>query len=256
MCLAATREVDALLDSWQLLGWPFRSRPQLLRALQGGRSNRSYLLEADGQRCVLRLGGVGPTAPGIDRVREAEIVTAAAAAALAPRLLHVDLTRDLFLTAAVEGRLLTAADLDRSMRQALLDRLAEIHALPVVATRLDYRAHYRALGRLAGAITAELPLALERKLERLEQTCDSGLCHHDPGPGNVLLHNGVPIFIDWEYAAPGLPVFDLAVLVCDWKLPLAEVSAHTGVPPAPLEEACALYDQLCTWWTRSRSASS
>jgi len=253
---AAARDIDALIDAWRILGWPFRARPELIGALPGGRSNHSYLLEADGRRCVLRVGGAEPAAPGIDRTREAEIVAAAAAAGLAPPLLHADLGRDLFLTAVVDGPLLTAADLDRPLRHALLDGLAQVHALPVSAARLDYRAHYRALGRLAGALTTDLPSDLERRLERLEQACDRGLCHHDPGPGNVLVQNGRPIFIDWEYAAPGLPVFDLAVLVCDWQMPLAEVSAHTGVAPELIEDACALYNLLCSWWTCSRGAPS
>jgi thiamine kinase len=245
-------EIESLLDSWQALGWPFRTRPELIRALSGGCSNRSYLLEADGQRCVLRLGRAEPAAPGIDRAREADIVNAATAAGLAPRLLHVDLTRDLFLSAAVDGRHFTLRDLDRAMRQALLDKIAQIHALPVTATRLDYRAHYLALGRLAGAITAALPTDLAHRLDRIERACDRGLCHHDPGPGNVLFRNGTPIFIDWEYAAPGLPVFDYAALVCDWKMPLVEVSAHADIPPDLMEDACTLYAQLCRWWLHSR----
>src|SRR5690606_37980971 len=119
----------------------------------------------------------------------------AAAAGLAPQLLHVDLTRDLLLSAAVDGRHLTLRDLDRAGRQALFDGLAQIHALPVAATRIDYRVHYLALGRLAGAIAATLPPDLAHRLDRIEQASDRGLCHHDPGPGNVLFRNGTPLFI-------------------------------------------------------------
>lgn len=37
------------------------------------------------------------------------------------------------------------------------------------------------------------------------------ICHHDLGPQNTVYVDGAPVaFIDWDYAGPGLPVWDLA----------------------------------------------
>ncbi|MEX2479336.1 MAG: phosphotransferase [Gammaproteobacteria bacterium] len=244
-------DIEALLDDWQALGWPFRERPHLLRRLAGGQYNESFLLSGDGRTCVLRLGAAARGAPGIDREREGRLLTAAATCGLAPAVLHLDLERDLLLTAVVAGHHLAPAELGGAARAALLERVMQIHALAVDVAALDYRAHFLALGRLAGAVDAALPLEIERQLSCLEAGTDCCIVHHDPGPRNVLFVQGRPVFIDWEYAAAGLAAFDFAALVCDWQLPAGWVSECSGVPRARLDDACALYAVLCDWWTKA-----
>lgn len=37
------------------------------------------------------------------------------------------------------------------------------------------------------------------------------VCHHDPGPNNVVFRNGLPVaWIDFDTAAPGDPLEDVA----------------------------------------------
>lgn len=244
-------DVEALLDCWQALGWPFNTRPRLLNRLSGGQYNESFLLDGDDRRYVLRLGAAARGTPGVDREREARLLTAAAAAGLAPAVLHFDLARDLLLTAVVEGHHLAPAELDGAARTALLKAVIQIHTLALDLPALDYRAHFLALGRRAGAIDATLPPPIERQLARLLTGDDYCIVHHDPGPGNVLFAAERVVFLDWEYGAPGLAVFDFAALVCDWHLPLDWVSEHSGVPRAQLDDACALYAVLCEWWAKA-----
>ncbi|PZF85272.1 hypothetical protein C1I92_05350 [Jiangella anatolica] len=43
------------------------------------------------------------------------------------------------------------------------------------------------------------------------------VCHHDPGPNNVVFRAGVPVaFIDFDFAAPGDPLEDVAYLAWTW----------------------------------------
>ncbi|MBG0818699.1 phosphotransferase [Planomonospora sp. ID82291] len=52
------------------------------------------------------------------------------------------------------------------------------------------------------------------------------ICHHDPGPNNVVFLDGVPsAFIDFDLAAPGSPLEDLGYAAWTWC-----VSAKQVVP--------------------------
>jgi Ser/Thr protein kinase RdoA (MazF antagonist) len=43
------------------------------------------------------------------------------------------------------------------------------------------------------------------------------VCHHDPGPNNVIFRGGRPVaFIDFDYAAPGDPLEDVAYMAWSW----------------------------------------
>jgi aminoglycoside phosphotransferase (APT) family kinase protein len=43
------------------------------------------------------------------------------------------------------------------------------------------------------------------------------ICHHDPGPNNTVLRAGVPVaFIDFDFAAPGDLLEDIAYLAWSW----------------------------------------
>ena len=77
-------EAERVLDDWRGAGMPFTSCPRYVRDLTGGRTNRSFLVEADGVPHVLRIGMPGADALGIDRGREVHALGLAAAAGLAP----------------------------------------------------------------------------------------------------------------------------------------------------------------------------
>jgi Ser/Thr protein kinase RdoA (MazF antagonist) len=45
------------------------------------------------------------------------------------------------------------------------------------------------------------------------------ICHHDPGPNNTVFHQGQPVaFIDFDFAAPGQPIEDVAYMAWSWCL--------------------------------------
>jgi hypothetical protein len=62
------------------------------------------------------------------------------------------------------------------------------------------------------------------------------ICHHDPGPNNTVFHQGQPVaFIDFDFAAPGQSIEDLAYMAWSWCLssrapqasPSREGATHT-----------------------------
>ncbi|MFJ1662353.1 phosphotransferase [Streptomyces anthocyanicus] len=79
------------------------------------------------------------------------------------------------------------------------------------------------------------------------------VCHHDPGPNNAVFQDGIPVaFIDFEQAAPGDRLEDVAYFVWTWTIsskqvmPLPDQAAQVRLiaDVYGLEEAerCALVD--------------
>ncbi|MBL8225057.1 MAG: phosphotransferase, partial [Chromatiales bacterium] len=121
--------------------------------------------------------------------------------------------------------------------------LARVHAVTLPPGEVPVRdwagtiARYAALAGPAGAATAA---RARDALNRLPPSDPAAavLCHHDPLPPNVL---GAGLFLDWEYALAGNPLFDVAVLglglglsrPAEWARLAAAWAAHRpgGGPP-------------------------
>lgn len=237
---------EQVLAGWEALGLPGARPPRLLGELPGGRTNRNYLLAADDERWVLRLDAPHGRALGIDRARELRILRAASAAGLAPDIIAADNARGFLVTRHLAGQHPQPAALTDGALVAVLTLLARVHALVVADVDIDYRqhlAHYLAPDETFPADTAA-------RLARLETGSPRGLSHHDAVPANIILAGGRVWLIDWEYAAAGWPVLDLATLVVDWGVRAPRIAELSGCEPALLTEACGLYRDLCALWAR------
>jgi thiamine kinase len=245
----SARGPEQLLAEWQALGLPFAARPELVRALPGGRTNRSYLIEAAGERYVLRMDAAAGAALGIDRHREHRIVAAAAKAGLAPALVQADAERGYLLLAYAEGEHAEPACLSTARREALLTAAAQIAGLDVEVQASDY-SQLVALLRDDCDVDAKVGSELEQRIRLLQQHCARGICHHDLVPGNVIFSANTVLLIDWEYAGLGLPILDLATLSAAWQLPTAMLCEVTQTDTALLVEARAVHDTLCRLWEK------
>jgi Ser/Thr protein kinase RdoA (MazF antagonist) len=66
------------------------------------------------------------------------------------------------------------------------------------------------------------------------------ICHHDPGPNNAIFRNGEPIaFIDFDFAAPGDRLQDVAYLAWSWCI---STRADRGSPSAQAAQVRLLAD--------------
>ena len=155
---------------------------------------------------------------GLNRSGEGEILRAIGGHGIGPQLVLCDLRGGLLVTRWLPGRTCTIRDLrnPRLLRDlgAILRRLHETVPAPPGMAPLDpgRSAHHYAL--LAGNVRA-------RRTAR--EACRSfsaaaahrrtpALCHNDPVAQNILRGRGLRL-IDWEFAAPGDPLFDLAVVL-------------------------------------------
>ena len=248
-----SERLETVLACWRAGNGPFKTPPRDIEVIAGGQSNEVYRLTADGAAWALRLDSKRPDVPGIDRRREIRIQTAAAAAALAPPVKAADPEQGYLLSGWLEGKQIGPGALDRGRLMQLVRLLARVHALdPQPRTALlDYRAH--CLNYLIGnGRPHALPPELERSIAAVEVSSPVGLCHHDPGPGNVVFTAGGPRLIDWEYAVRGRVMLDFAALVTDWQLSETVVADLARVDRAALRDAVLLYGELCRLWSLAR----
>jgi aminoglycoside phosphotransferase (APT) family kinase protein len=202
-----------------------------------------YRVEAAGRLFVLKVGSAEEPLEGWRRVLE--IRQAAAAAALAPAIVHVD-----------EGLRAVVSDfvLDRSFpalyRQpekhaealALLGRtLRAVHALPVPAgTRTSDARQVLADTWREVRDGFALPDFVDGTVERL-LTAEAPpreralvLSHNDVNPTNLIYDGERLLFLDWEMAGANDPFYDLATIAVFLRMDEGAcrqlLAAHEGEP--------------------------
>ena len=187
------------------------------RDLSGGETNRTYLVEADGRRAVLKIDARPRAAPYNRRAVESVIQKSAAGAGLAGNVLYADET--VILTEYVDGEVWTADDLDDFDN---LDRLAmalrKLHSLPLTGRVFDAATAARDYARrLDGAdpLIARQCLDVVESMRAPRNLC---CCHNDLVAANIVSAGEIR-FLDWEYACDNDPFFDLATIVAHHELP-------------------------------------
>lgn len=193
-------------------------------SLSGGITNWNYRVDVGGASFVLRLSGANTELLGIDRNHERAATLTAAAAGLAPKVVHFIEPEGYLITRFVAGQPITPNEMRQpeTIKQLALI-LQRVHALPPIPGAFspfrvveDYR-------RLAGERgVAGYPDDFDWLLERMRAVeaafardpafpCP---CHNDLLNENFLrqAETGRICVLDWEYAGMGDSYFDLANL--------------------------------------------
>ena len=190
----------------RLAGW----EDAACELLPGGLSNRTWLLQKESQRAVLKIDEHARQAPLNTRAQEAIIQTAAADAGLANAVLFEG--DGLFLTAYAEGEVWSVASFEHDRNLDLLAMaLRRVHSLPPTGRKFDAA---RAAQRYAGAIEFDEGLVAQcvEIIGVIGSPRELRLCHNDLVAENILATPEIR-FLDWEYACDNDPLFDLAIVV-------------------------------------------
>lgn len=192
--------------------------PSRVELLGGGKTNHNIFVEDQGRGYVVRFGADIP-AHGILRWNELAVTRAAQRAGLGPAVRHV--APGLLVLDFVNAHPLTTADrADPKMVPELAELVRRVHRDvtrevegPVLCFSVphilnDYARQLRDRGSIHAA---GLPALLARAdvLQGAIGPSDMVICHNDLLPGNILIGEGGPWLIDWEYAGFGNPLFDL-----------------------------------------------
>ena len=152
---------------------------------------------------------------GLDRNAEWAILQVAYAGGLGPEPVACDPERGWLLTAWLPAQKWRAEHLQLPARLlALGECLRSVHALPAAGARFEPVAIARryAAGSEAAQAQPLLATIVSMAAELYPDEAARCLCHHDPHAGN-LVGFGPTRLIDWEYAALGDPLLDLAAVI-------------------------------------------
>ena len=242
-------------------GWDagLNSMPVIMGELSGGRSNRSYLLDSDIGKLVLRINGTGALLPGESRDNEISIWQAVSQLGVAPPLVFVEAQNQYLVSHYINTDLPLQPIQNPACIEQAFSLLQRCHQFKTEAPAINYFDHIEQYWRIieAGNKRSSPGLKMQRKplLLLLESLLNSdsptGLCHHDPVIANFV---GTPerlYLIDWEYASNGLQIMDYAALAQEWQLDDSVVLQHTAVEPELLMKARKLYRYLCLLWNEA-----
>ncbi len=194
-------------------GW----RGATLRELPGGLTNRSWLVEKDGKRAVLKIDDEVRDPPHGSRLEEADVQTRAAASGLANVVLYADEVT--LMTEYVEGTVWESASLETGDNiERLAAALRRLHALPLTGRAFDAPAAARGYAAQIEGRYPELAARCRRLIESMRQPRNPRCCHNDLVAANIIATPGI-MFLDWEYACDNDPMFDLATVVEHHDLP-------------------------------------
>jgi len=255
---------ETAIDSWRHWHGVFVTRPVVLGSLSGGRSNRSFLLESAGKKAVLRLNSADSALAGINRNVEVNIWKAASQRGIAPPLLYADERNRFLVSAYIDNSMPARPPCDKAFTQQAFNLLQQCHELDVDAPVIDYSSHFEHYWQIIENNNQPSNQALpgqrapmQSMLESLIASAPStGLCHHDPVVANFVGSPDRLYLIDWEYAAQGLLVMDYAALGIEWGMDKELVLAQTGLEPALLVRAEAVYRYLCELWQEATSSGA
>lgn len=263
------------LERWLPHGAPEIRGPVTAEMLSAGRSNLTYVLtDADARRWVLRRPPVGASAQTHDVLREYGIVAALADTAIptAPAVAQCAdsevLDAPFYLVALVDGIAPTSPEAARQIPEpsrartgtAMVEALVALHGLDVDAVGLGGMRRPRGLverqlkrwraqlDRYDTPSVAELVALHDRLAADPPAAQRECLVHGDFKLANMIVapDGELAAVLDWELAAVGDPLLDLAWLLVSWTAPgddrtwITEPPTRAGGFPAP-DELIAAY---------------
>ena len=216
--------IDHILADWPLWGLSTSaSAANQVRSLPGGLTNHCFLLTLNGADYVLRVEGRNSAALDINRNAEFAIHQMAADLQLTPPVLFRSAEKHYWIRPYIHGRTLRSQDLTPPVLKQMLQQLHALHQLTLPADiqhavpRLsitDKASYY--WNMLAAQGISHQILNMRARLQQAmsvmpdERLC---LCHMDPLPANWIEQDGTLTLLDWEYAALGHPLWDIAALL-------------------------------------------
>jgi thiamine kinase-like enzyme len=184
------------------------------RAIAGGLMNRTFLVETEERKLVLRLdaGDIRLLRP--NRAAEITILREAAAKGIAPEVVFADPDAGILVCEYLPGRTWNTSDLEeKGDLEAVAGLVHAVHALPKSGVAYDASGWAERYAAVIGQNEELHSFAMRCKkiVDSIPLPSDTRCCHNDVVAANILATPQLRL-LDWEYAGDHDPYFDLASL--------------------------------------------
>lgn len=244
------------------------SRVQAVDEIKHGLTNRSWRVRADEADVVVRVSVADERMLRIDRRSEAAVLTAVAAAGVAPPLLLCDPDAGMLVTRYLGPPWSMEQVANERNLQRLGRLLGRLHAIPpppgvrsvdLIETAEGYIATLERHGAAPELRSSSLRDRARASAALVGADGRVRLCHNDVHHLN-LIDAGDLRLIDWEYAGVGAPLFDLASVCVNHSLSREQrcslLAAYSNAVDAGVEArldaAIWLFEYIRDLWTAVR----
>jgi thiamine kinase-like enzyme len=196
----------------------WKGRDVTVAALSGGMTNENYLVEAGGQRYVMRLPGRSTELLSIDRANEVFNTKAAASTGIGPRVLEHVPGLDVMVLEYISGPTMSASTLgSKEMARRMADSFRRLHSSPRFLQDFNMFRLIEYYLRIVDEHGVEIPEGYREWLPevgRIERAAAIAALPHVPCHNDLLCENFIDDgsalrIVDFELSGNNDPCFDL-----------------------------------------------
>jgi len=196
----------------------WRGKDVKISSLSGGLTNENYLVEAGGERYVMRIPGTSTELLSIDRVNEVHNARATASTGIGPAVLEHVTELNVMVLEFIEGPTMSAQTLQSErMARRMAESFQRLHAAPRFLKDFDMFRLIEYYLRIVEEHDVRIPadyrerLPLLAEIERALQVgaLPSVSCHNDLLCENFIDDGRWLRIVDYELSGNNDPCFDL-----------------------------------------------
>ena len=196
----------------------WRGKDVKISSLSGGLTNENYLVEAGGERYVMRIPGTSTELLSIDRVNEVHNARATASTGIGPAVLEHVTELNVMVLEFIEGPTMSAQTLQSErMARRMAESFQRLHAAPRFLKDFDMFRLIETYLRIVEEHEVRIPadyrerLPLLAEIERALQVgaIPSVSCHNDLLCENFIDDGRWLRIVDYELSGNNDPCFDL-----------------------------------------------
>lgn len=196
----------------------WKGRDVKVSQLSGGLTNENYLVEADGERYVMRIPGQSTELLSIDRANEVYNTKAAATTGIGPRVLEHVPALDVLVLEFIPGPTMSATTVhSQEMAGRMAESFRRLHSAPRFLKDFDM---FRLIEYYLGIVdehAVTIPAGYRDRLPevaRIERAVIEGAlpsmpCHNDLLCENFIDDGSALRIVDYELSGNNDPCFDL-----------------------------------------------
>ena len=247
------------ISQWRCWNLDISDTPTILKKLDKGLTNDSWLIKSDKNLYVLRINKKSDLWE-TNRSNENKIQGLAHSLGLAAQVIYNSPKYEYRITEYLREK-------ENIKKDCLTEReisslLNGVNQLKKININLPYMNYSDQLFHYWGIYTSNIkPSTVEiEEFKKSIQQCNNyeknfgkelSICHHDLNKDNVIFESSSRDsvkFLDWEFCRIGIKSFDFASLVCEFNFDFKNIKKFIRIDEAELKEAIKTYQSICKYY--------